>query len=146
MLHKNISGHLRVLGGWGQLLSGGKVTISWDLCKVQKISHINLTAYRFDPCHTSKGRFISEIFNNFDHLNHYWPKIPAHLNSFLCAKERIQIGWCGGSTPISTEPWNYQKYFQRPLTQKYILIFTQDHIFKLDFEFWRAIWKNQPII
>ena len=36
-----------------------------------------------------KDSFISETFDNFDHLNHQWPKIPANLNSFLGPKERI---------------------------------------------------------
>ena len=27
-----------------------------------------------------KGSFISETFDNFDHLNHHWPKILANLN------------------------------------------------------------------
>ena len=39
-----------------------------------------------------KGRFISETFDNFDHLNYHWPKIPANLNSFFGKKERIKIG------------------------------------------------------
>ena len=30
-----------------------------------------------------KGTFISETFDNYDRLNHHWPKIPANLNSFL---------------------------------------------------------------
>ena len=29
---------------------------------------------------TCKGSFISDTFDNFDHLNHHWPKIPANLN------------------------------------------------------------------
>ena len=35
-----------------------------------------------------KGSFISETFDNFDHLNHHWPKTPVGLNlSFLPKRE-----------------------------------------------------------
>ena len=41
---------------------------------------------------TFKGRFISKTFNNFNRLNHHWPKILPNLNSHYFTKVRIQIG------------------------------------------------------
>ena len=41
---------------------------------------------------SSKGSFISETVDNFDHLNHHWPKIPANLNPFF-ARQRKNSNW-----------------------------------------------------
>ena len=36
--------------------------------------------FNFNNSNSFKGSSISETFDNFDHLNHHWPKIPANLN------------------------------------------------------------------
>ena len=40
----------------------------------------------------NKGRFISKTFDNFNRLNHHWPKILPNLNSYFGKVLRIQIG------------------------------------------------------
>ena len=42
-------------------------------------------------CNVCKGSFISETFDNFDHLNHHWPKIPANLNSFFGGQISLRL-------------------------------------------------------
>ena len=41
---------------------------------------------------TFKGRVIAKTFNNFNRLNHHWPKILPNLNSYFGKVVRIQIG------------------------------------------------------
>ena len=43
-------------------------------------------------CADIKGRCISKTFNNFNRLNHHWPKILPNLNSYFGKVVRIQIG------------------------------------------------------
>ena len=38
-----------------------------------------------------KVAFISETFDNFDHLNHHWPKILANLNSFFRGQSFLRL-------------------------------------------------------
>ena len=83
-----------------------------------------------------KGRFISKTFNNFNRLNHHWPKILTNLNSYFSKVVKIQIGENFRSVVVQTI--EIVKGFRDKSTFNVIRVLPElsFNLYKLKFKFW----------